>query len=193
MTKNNVKNIAVLCGASSGNDTKYAKAALDLANVLIEQEINLIYGGATVGLMGVLANQLLAHQRTVVGVIPQSLVDVELAHPHLTNIHIVQSMSERKDMIGDLADAFIMLPGGAGSLDEFFEMLNLAQIGHHNKPCAIFNSHDYFNLLVQFLEHSAKEGFLRRELFDSIIIESCPYSLLQKINSYQPQMKSRWK
>ncbi len=188
-----IKNIAVFCGASAGNKSNYTEAAIEFAQALIKQDITLIYGGATVGLMGVIADYMLKHQGKVIGVMPQSLVDVELAHPGLTKLHIVQSMSERKELIAALADAFVMLPGGAGSLDEFFEMFTLAQLGYHTKPCAIFNCNAYFDLLLQFLEHTVNEGFLKANFLQMIVLEANPTTLLQKIETYEPPLKSRWK
>lgn len=187
-----MKSIAIFCGASSGHDPLYTQAATQLAELFVKQNVTLIYGGSTVGLMGTMANCMLEEQGKVIGVIPQSLVDVELAHPNLSKLHIVGSLNERKELISELADAFIMLPGGGGSLDEFFEMFTQAYLGYHHKPCAIFNCNNYYDKLLEFLDHAVKEGFLKAEYRNMIVVDTEPAELLAKLKRYESGIKPRW-
>ncbi|MFA5959847.1 MAG: TIGR00730 family Rossman fold protein [Tatlockia sp.] len=187
-----IKALAVFCGANSGNQSVYQKAAEQLADSLSAAHIALVYGGAKVGLMGSLANRMLGHGSEVFGVIPQSLVDVEVAHEKLTKLHIVDSMHERKVLISELADGFIMLPGGTGSLDEFFEVLTLAQLGYHQKPCGILNIAGYYDFLLQFLDNAVSQGFLKAVHRNMIVVSECPYALLAHFHTYQAPLDKKW-
>lgn len=180
-----IKKIAVFCGAKAGINPLYAEVTQQLALAMIKADIALVYGGASVGLMGVIANHILANNGHAIGVIPKFLVDLEVAHQSLTELHIVKSMHERKAMMAEMADAFIMLPGGSGSLDEFFEMFTWGQLGHHTKPCGILNIGNYYDSLVQFLDHATTEGFLREIHRNMIIIEKSPERLLEQLHHYQ--------
>src|SRR5579862_5553391 len=160
--RNLMKKIGVFCGSNTGNNPLYAETAKQLAISMAHAGITLVYGGANVGLMGVLADNILKNNGYVVGVIPKSLVEVEIAHQHLTELHTVNSMHERKAMIADISDGFIMLPGGPGSLDEFFETLTWAQLGYHSKPCGILNVCNYYNYLLKFLDHAVEQGFIKQ-------------------------------
>lgn len=186
MKTNNIKSIAVYCGSSIGNKTQYAETAKELAKLMAAENIALIYGGAKVGIMGIMADEMLKHGGTVIGVIPKLLVDKEIAHVGVTDIHIVESMHERKARMADLSDGFIMLPGGPGSLDEFFEIFTWAKLGYHTKPFGILNVEQYYDLMIQFIDHSVSQGFLHQEHRDMIQVDACPNTLLQKFKEYCP-------
>lgn len=192
MELNEIKNIAVFCGSNIGNHPAYYDAAVQFAKALIKLNINLIYGGANVGLMGVVADTVLNDGGKVIGVIPQSLVEFEVAHKGLTHLHIVETMHARKKLIFELADGFIMLPGGIGTLDEFFEILTSYQLGFHAKPCGIINTNHYFDLLLNFLNNSVAEGFIREVHRNIIFIEESPIALLDKFYSFKSNNIPKW-
>jgi uncharacterized protein (TIGR00730 family) len=170
----------------------FADAARRLAEVLYEQRLELVFGGSSKGLMGVLADRLLALGGTAVGVIPQSLVDKEVAHDGLTELHVVQSMHARKAMIGDLSDAFVAMPGGTGTLEEIIESLTWAQLRFHDKPCGLLNVGGYYNGLLQFLDHATAEEFLRPAHRSMLQVDDDPLSLLEKFRSYVPPDIRKW-
>ncbi len=180
-----IKKIAIFCGSSTGNLSTYSEDAKKLANKMSDAGMTLVYGGAKVGLMGVIANQMLKNNSRVIGVIPQSLVDIEIAHEDLTELHIVNSMHKRKELMAELADAFIMLPGGAGSLDEFFEIFTWGKLGYHQKPCGILNSSGYYDSLLSFLDHAVLQGFLKRHHRDMIIVNQNSSQLIDSFMDYQ--------
>jgi uncharacterized protein (TIGR00730 family) len=187
-----LKSIAVFCGSSMGNNSCYSDAAKKLAEIFVAEKSTLIYGGAKIGLMGVLADTILENGGKVIGVIPQLLADVEIAHTGLTELHIVHSMHERKTVIADMSDGFILFPGGAGSLDEFFEIYTWSQLGLHAKPCGILNINGYFDHLLKFLDHSRAEGFLKKSNRDVILIDSDAKKLLEKFTDYDPPLVKLW-
>jgi uncharacterized protein (TIGR00730 family) len=170
----------------------FADAARRLAEVLYEQRLELVFGGSSKGLMGVLADRLLALGGTAVGVIPQSLVDKEVAHDGLTELHVVQSMHARKAMIGDLSDAFVAMPGGTGTLEDIIESLTWAQLRFHDKPCGLLNVGGYYNGLLQFLDHATAEEFLRPAHRSMLQVDDDPLSLLEKFRSYVPPDIRKW-
>ncbi|MBP9674369.1 MAG: TIGR00730 family Rossman fold protein [Bacteriovoracaceae bacterium] len=153
------KKIAIFCGARSGRESHYVQMAKDVANILAQNNIDLVFGGGKVGLMGVLADSILSLGGNAYGVIPKLLVDKEVAHTELTELFIVPSMHERKKKIYDLADSFLVLPGGLGTLDEMFEILTWAQLGLHQKKCGLYNYNGFYNGLITHLDFFAKEGF----------------------------------
>src|SRR5450631_203549 len=153
--------VCVFCGSSDGADPEYLRQAVQLGSALAAKGWGLVYGGADIGLMGALADAVLAGQGPVIGVIPKALVDREIAHDQLTELRVVSSMHERKARMATLADAFIALPGGYGTLDEFLEILTWAQLGIHQKPCVLINTAGYYEGLLSFLDHAVKEDFLR--------------------------------
>ena len=156
-----MKTICVYCGSSDGITADYANSARALAGTLIEHNIELVYGGGNIGLMGTLANEVLRLGGEVTGVIPQCLVDREVGHMALTRLHIVKDMHERKAMMAALSDAFIALPGGIGTLEELFEMLTWQQLGIHQKPVGVLNTSGFYDGLLQFLDFQVAQGFLR--------------------------------
>lgn len=184
--------IAVFCGSSAGHDAIYSQLAIELADCLIQRDMTLVYGGATVGLMGILADRMLSQSGRVIGVMPQSLVDKEIAHHGLTKLYIVNSMHERKALISDISQAFVMLPGGAGSLDEFFEMYTWAQLGYHQKPCAILNVNHYYDDLLRFLDKTVEEGFVRAVHRNMVLVDDSPSGLLKQMDAYEAPTYTKW-
>lgn len=155
-----MKYLCVFCGSASGNNPEYLAMATELGAMLAKNKIGLVYGGAHVGIMGALADSVLANHGKVIGVIPQSLVDLEVAHTKLTELYVVKSMHERKQLMYDRAVAFLTLPGGMGTLDEMFEIVTWSQLKIHTKPCMVFNFNKFYDSLLAHLKNANKEGFL---------------------------------
>ena len=187
-----MKRICVFAGSSAGCRPIYRTVAEELGRELAMREVGLVYGGARVGLMGVLADTVLASRGQVTGVIPAALVAKEVAHTGLSDLRVVRSMHERKAMMADLADGFIALPGGWGTLDEFFEILTWGQLGLHQKPCGLLNVESYFDRLLSFVGHSIEEGFVRREYGSMISVSGSPGALLDMLESYEPPTVEKW-
>jgi uncharacterized protein (TIGR00730 family) len=155
--------ICVFCGSSEGDRDAYPQAAAAFGSLLAEHDIGLVYGGASVGLMGAVADAVLEANGDVTGVIPQSLVDKEIAHPGLTQMHIVDTMHERKALMAKMSDGFVALPGGIGTLEELFEMWTWAQLGLHDKPCVLLNVAGYYDELIGFLDKMTDSGYLKQK------------------------------
>ena len=189
---NKINKIAVFCGSNHGINPKYAKAAKALAQSLFKHKISLVYGGASVGLMGILADSLLECGGDVIGVIPQSMVDVEISHQGLTELFVVKTMHERKALISDISDGFILFPGGAGSLDEFFESFTGLQLGHHKKPISILNIDGYYDSILRFIDHAIHEGFMKEAHKKAILVETSPDQLLPSLFEFLPQLGEKW-
>lgn len=189
---NTIKNICVYCGSSYGRQAIYTETAQALGELLAERDIRLIYGGAKVGLMGVVADAALSKGGEVIGVIPDSLVTQEVAHDGLTDLIITNSMHTRKMRMAELADAFIALPGGWGTLDEMFEVLTWAQLGFHNKPCGLLNAAGYYEGLKQFFKHTVDEAFVRSSNYDLLLIENEPKILLDRLLQHQSTATPKW-
>ena len=187
-----MKRICVFCGSNAGARSEYAEAARALATVLAERKLGIVYGGGNVGLMGVLADAALARGGEVIGVIPQKLVDKEVAHHGVTELLVVETMHERKALMNDLSDAFLALPGGFGTLDEFFEVLTWAQLGFHGKPCALLNVAGYYDGMLAMLDHAVTERFLRPAHRELIIADTDPLRLLQRLSAFVPAPKGKW-
>jgi uncharacterized protein (TIGR00730 family) len=187
-----LKRICVFAGSSSGARVEYVAAARELGRVLAERQLGLVYGGARVGLMGALADAALSGGGHVIGVMPEALVAKEVAHRSLSELRVVKSMHERKAMMADLADGFVALPGGWGTMEEFFEVLTWAQLGYHRKPCALLNIHGYFDRLLSFAEHCVDEGFVRREHRSMISVYDSPDQLLDGMAAYQAPVVEKW-
>jgi len=175
---NRLLSVGVFCGSSLGARKEYAQAAGALGRLLAEQDIALIYGGGHIGLMGAVADAVLEVGGRAVGVIPTMLRKKEVAHEGLTELRVVESMSERKQLIGELSDAFIVLPGGIGTLDEMFEVWTWTQLGIQHKPVGLLNVQGYFDPLLQFIDRSVDEGFLRAEHREVLRVEHDPARLL---------------
>lgn len=184
--------LCVFCGASPGRLPVYAEAAARLGRVLAEAGIGLVYGGAKVGLMGVVADAAQAQGGEVIGVIPRSLVDREVAHDGLADLRIVDSMHARKALMAELSDGFIALPGGIGTLEELFEVWTWAQLGHHAKPCALLNIAGYYDGLSGFLDHVVAEAFLKPVHRGMLIVEQDADALLGAIRAYAAPDVTRW-
>ncbi len=183
-----MRRICVFCGSSAGGRPDYAEAATRLGRLLAERGLGLVYGGGHIGLMGVLADAVLAVGGEAIGVIPQALVDKELAHQGLTELHVVTTMHQRKALMADRADAFVALPGGFGTCEEFFEVLTWGQLGIHDKPISLLNVASFFDPLLAWIDHSAGEGFLRPEHRRLLLVSDDPARLLDALQRYRPAM-----
>ncbi len=178
-----MKRICIFCGANAGVRAVFSEAATSLGAMIALQSMGVVYGGGNVGLMGVLADAALAAGGEVIGVIPRSLVERELAHSDLSALYVVNSMHERKALMADLSDAFIALPGGFGTLDEFFEVLTWAQLGIHGKPCGLLNVDGYFDHLLAFLDRAVSEGLLLSHNRNMFTVDSDERRLLASLRS----------
>ena len=171
---------------------EYAAAAAETGRELASRGLEIVYGGASVGLMGALADSALAAGGTVIGVIPTRLVEHEIAHAHLTKLHIVETMHERKALMAELADAVIALPGGTGTLDELFELFTWKQLGLHRKPLGMLDVDGYWQPLLAFLEHAVAERFLRAEHLETLLVSQDAGALLDELAAYQPMALDKW-
>jgi uncharacterized protein (TIGR00730 family) len=178
--------ICVFCGSSAGNNQVYADAARETGRTLARRGIALVYGGGRVGLMGVLADAALGAGGTVIGVIPQSLLEREIQHTGLSDLQVVSTMHERKTKMADLADGFIALPGGAGTLEEIFEQWTWAQLGIHHKPCGFLNTNGYFDPLRQMIDRMTVEGFLRPEHASMLVFHTELSAIVDGFRDYLP-------
>lgn len=191
MTLQRMQRVCVFCGSSPGARPIYVQAARQLGRTLARQGLTLIYGGARVGTMGQLAQAALEAGGHVIGVIPHALVQMEVAHTELPDLRVVGSMHERKALMADLADAFVALPGGLGTIEEFFEVLCWSQLGLHTKPCGLLNVDGYYDRLTAFLDHSVQEQFVQAAHRDLVLIEQDPDVLLNGFQRYQAPKTSK--
>lgn len=187
-----MRSVCVFCGSSSRATDAYFDAARRTGAEIARRGLRLIYGGASVGLMGALADAALHAGGAVIGVIPQSLVDKEVAHTRLTHQHVVESMHDRKALMSELADAFLALPGGLGTLDELFETLTWAQLGFHHKPVALLNAEGYFDSLLRFLDRAVEDGFLHPAHRGMIHVAADPAALLDSMLHHVPPAAGKW-
>jgi uncharacterized protein (TIGR00730 family) len=187
-----VRSVCVFSGSSPGADLAYRAAARDLGRRLADRGIELVYGGAHVGLMGAIADAALEGGGRVTGVIPQSLVDREIAHPGLTDLRVVDSMHERKAQMAELADAFVALPGGVGTLEELFEVYTWNQLGLHAKPLGLFNVRGYFDGLVRFLDHAVQERFVTPQNRAMLLVGEDLDALLDGLAGWQGPAQPKW-
>ncbi|MBM7542789.1 TIGR00730 family Rossman fold protein [Amphibacillus cookii] len=186
-----MKRIAVFCGSSNGASNVYIDGAKKLGKALAKHNIALVYGGASVGMMGAVADAVLDEGGQVIGVMPRFLEQREIAHKRLSELIVANSMHERKAKMAELADGFIALPGGPGTLEEFFEIFTWAQLGLHQKPCGLLNINDYFNPLIELFKHMTKEQFLDEKYRSMAIVDDEPSQLLEKFNSFEaPTLKT---
>ncbi|MFY7991855.1 MAG: TIGR00730 family Rossman fold protein [Bacteriovoracaceae bacterium] len=179
--------ICIFCGAASGNNPKHLEASRDLMNLFHQKKIDLVYGGAAIGVMGELANTLMSIGGNVYGIIPQRLMNKEVAHPGLTKIHVVKDMHERKKMMYDISDGFLIYPGGLGTMDELFEILTWRQLGYHQKPIALYNSDGYYDPLLSFIDHAVKEGFVSPAHRELLYVST---SMTDIINYFEQNQKT---
>jgi hypothetical protein len=187
-----MNNICVYCGSSPGRLETYAAAARALGEALVARDLGLVYGGASIGLMGLVADTVLALGGRAVGVIPQGLARKEVVHRHLTELHVTQSMHERKTLMAELSDGFIAMPGGIGTFEEIFEIWTWAQLGIHAKPCGLLNVAGYYDALITFLDHAAVEQFLKPPHRALLMVEHQPLALLDRFASHQPPPIKKW-
>ena len=187
-----MRRICVYCGSSKGTRSVYSEAAEGLADVLVRHDLELVYGGAAKGLMGIIADKVLELGGKVHGVIPQMLVDKEIAHAGLTQLHIVGSMHERKTMMAALSDGFIAMPGGFGTLEEIIEILTWAQLQFHDKPCGLLNIRGYFDHLLSFLDHARDEGFLRAQNRRMLLADDDAAGLVRQFERYTAPHVQKW-
>ncbi len=181
-----MRRVCVYCGSSTGFDPIYKAGAVDLGKLLAAEGISLVYGGGSVGLMGALADSVLAEGGEVIGIIPHHLIAMEVGHRQLTSLIAVDSMHARKHQMADLSDAFIALPGGIGTAEELLEVFTWLQLGIHAKPVAILNTNGYFDHLLQFLAHMEESGFLKREHREMLIVEQNAARLLDQLRGFVP-------
>jgi uncharacterized protein (TIGR00730 family) len=187
-----IRRVAVFCGSNPGLRPDYVEAARSLGRLLAQRGIGVVYGGSNVGLMAALADAMMDELGDIVGVIPRMLVEREVANTALSDLRIVNSMHERKAMMAELADGFIALPGGIGTLEEFFETWTWGQLGMHAKPCGLLNVAGYFDPLLRFLDHAVAERFVRDVHRGMVVVESNPAALLARFESYEPPRVVKW-
>lgn len=187
-----MKRICVFCGSNTGLRVAYRDAAEQMGQLLAYRGLTLVYGGGNVGLMGIIADAVLAEGGQVVGVMPEFLASKEIAHAGLTELHIVRSMHERKALMAELADAFIAMPGGYGTFEEFCEILTWAQLGLHQKPHGLLNVAGYYDPLIRLFDHAVSEQFVN-PLYRSMVLESAnPSELLDQLAQYHPKITPKW-
>ena len=182
-----MKSLCVYCGSSVGASPVYADAARRLAKVMVDDNIALVYGGGNVGLMGVIADEVLRLGGDATGVIPKALMDKEVGHQGLTHLHIVKDMHERKAMMAELSEGFVAMPGGIGTLEELFEVFTWSQLGFHEKPIGLLNVNGFYDGLIGFLDHVIQERFLRPEQASLLVHAPEPDALVKLLKNYRPQ------
>lgn len=187
-----LKRVCVYLGSNPGFDEAYAEATDSLALELASRGIGLVFGGSNVGLMGRIANTCLEAGGEVVGVIPKLLVEKEVAHTGLTELHVVESMHERKQKMAELSDGFIALPGGIGTLEEFFEVLTWNQLGYHAKPCGLLDVKGYYTCLAEHMDRMVLNGFLVQEHRRMVLTDATPSGLLDQFETYDPPQVDKW-
>ncbi len=187
-----MKSVCVFCGSSPGANGEYLEAARGMGQLLAQRGLTVVYGGASVGVMGAVANGALEAGGKVIGIIPESLVSREVAHHGLPELRVVSTMHQRKAMMSDLSDGFISLPGGVGTLEELFEVLSWAQLGIHRKPCALLNVAGYYDRLLEFLDHAVSEGFVRANQRELLLVEEDSETLLNRMEAYVSPVHERW-
>jgi uncharacterized protein (TIGR00730 family) len=187
-----MKKITIYCGSKKGNSGIYEAGARSLVQEMIKRDHSMVYGAGRVGLMGVIADEMLAAGKEVLGIIPQKLVDREVAHTGCTELIIVETMRDRKWLMAERGDGFIAMPGGIGTLEELFEIMTLNQLYYIQKPLALYNVNGYYDKLIDFLNHSMEEGFLYPEQEEMLIISDDPVDLLDQMSAYQARRPADW-
>ena len=181
-----MRRLCVFCGSSPGARPAYGEAAEELGRLLVAEGIGLVYGGGKVGLMGRLADAVLAEGGEAIGVMPEALVAKEIGHPGLDDMRVVGSMHERKALMADLSDAFVALPGGLGTVEELFEVYTWSQLGLHLKPCALLDVEGYYEGIATFLSHAVQERFVRADHREMLIVEQEPRLLVERLRAFEP-------
>ena len=187
-----MKSLCIYCGSSPGSSPIYAQAARSLARHMVNDNIALVYGGGNVGLMGIIADEIMRLGGIATGVIPTALLEKELGHTGLTKLHIVKDMHERKALMADLADGFIAMPGGIGTLEELFEVFTWAQLGFHQKPIGLLNVDGFYDGLIQFIQHMVSQRFLKAEQADLLINAPDGAALLERFKAFVPLNVTKW-
>lgn len=184
-------NIAIYCGSSFGNNKIYEEQTKVLAQKLALKNLNIVYGGSLQGLMGIVSNESIRYKNVVTGVITYDLVDKEIENKNITKIYKVNTINQRKEKMEELSDAFITLPGGYGTFEEIFEVLSSTQIGYHKKPCAFYNINGYYDKLIDFLNNCVKEGFIKKDYVDMLIVSDDIDEIIERIINYKAP-KNKW-
>ncbi len=187
-----MKKICIFCGSSMGFDPIYREKAAELGLALADQQCELLYGGGSVGLMKIIADVMLEKHCKVTGTITQHLMDLEVGYKDIDELIVVESMAERKKILEDMADGFIAMPGGLGTMDEMFEVLVLSQLRVFDKPVALYNVNHYYDDLIRFIEHATKEGFVRAEHSGGLIVSDDPKEILEKMRQFKPTDVRKW-
>ena len=187
-----IQKVAIFCGSSIGMDEVYAQAAKHTGELFAERGIDLIYGGGGIGLMGVVANTMMEKGAHVTGVIPKFLATKEIANNEITELIVVDTMHERKAIMSQMSDAVLVLPGGIGTLEEFFEVFTWGQLGLHQKPIAILNVKGFFDPLIELIDHMRSQGFLRSEHFDMLLVSDSLEEILSRMETYAPPPLPKW-
>jgi len=190
--KKRMRRICVFCGSQFGANPAYADAAREMGRLPVDRGFGLVYGGGQVGLMGVIADTVLEAGGEAIGVIPHGLAVREVAHKSLTTLHVVGSMHERKAMMADLSEAFVAMPGGFGTYEEFFEAVTWTQLGVHRKPCGLLNVEGFYDPIVDFIDRAVSEQFVKPEYRAAILVDSHPGRLLDKLNAVELPEMPRW-
>ena len=190
--RHSFQRLCVFCGSSKGARDIYVHVAQALGHELAKRQIELVYGGGNVGLMGVIADAVLEAGGRVIGVIPEQLMARELGHTGIQDLRIVKTMHERKALMAELADGFIALPGGIGTYEEFFEVLTWAQLGIHDKPCALLNVDGFYNPVLRLLDHAVEEKFIRAAHREVVVVETEPALLLDAMAAHKPPHFHKW-
>ncbi|MFT4436149.1 TIGR00730 family Rossman fold protein [Caballeronia sp. 15715] len=187
-----MKAVCVYCGSANGARPVYAEAAKAFGRALVEADLALVYGGGSVGLMGIIADEVLALGGRAIGVIPELLMNKEVGHKGLTELYVVPDMHQRKKKMADLSDAFVSMPGGVGTFEELFETYTWAQLKYHEKPVALLNVDGYYDPLLAMLRHTVEEGFMRTPYLDMLQVNADPVKLIELLKAYTPPLVDRW-
>ena len=187
-----MKKICIFCGSSMGFDPIYREKAAELGRVLADHDCELLYGGGSVGLMKIIADVMMQRHCMVTGTITQHLLDMRVGHPEIDKLIVVETMAERKKILEDMADGFIAMPGGIGTMDEFFETFVLSQLRVFDKPVALFNVNGYYDDIIRFMERATREGFVREEHAKNLIVSNDPEELLAKMAQFKPADVTKW-
>ncbi len=187
-----IKRIAVYCGSAKGNDPVYVEQAKAIIHEMHKNGMGLVYGGGNVGIMGIIADEMLQLGGEVIGIIPQKLLEKEVAHHDITKLIVVQDMHQRKAKMFELSDAIIALPGGIGTMEELFEAFTWSQLGYHDKPCGVLNVKGYYNHLQEFLQHMVENQFLKQEFKDMLLFDEDPASIIKRLQSFEFPKTLKW-
>ena len=187
-----MKKICIFCGSSMGFDPIYREKAAELGQAMADKQCELLYGGGSVGLMKIIADVMMDRKCKVIGTITEHLMDMEVGYNDIDELIVVDSMAERKKILEDMADGFIAMPGGLGTMDEFFEAFVLSQLRVFDKPVALYNVNGFYDDIIRFIDHAAKEGFIRKEHAYNLIVSDDPKELLEKMECFQPTDVKKW-